>query len=45
MRTMLKGLFGLANLEHDEDFVSVLEVRPLSLLHCQCACCMLTPRG
>jgi hypothetical protein len=26
MSIMLKGLFGLANLQHDEDFVSVLEV-------------------
>jgi hypothetical protein len=29
MKTMLKGLFGLGNLKHDEDFVSVLEVPSL----------------
>jgi hypothetical protein len=35
MRTMLKSLFGLAHLEHDEDFASVLEVC-LPLLHPVC---------
>ena len=27
LKTQLKKLFGLSELEHDEDFVSVLEVR------------------
>lgn len=31
MRTILKGLFGLADLQHDEDFASVLEVCSPSL--------------
>src|SRR5882762_2796828 len=30
MNKMLKGLFGLADLQHDEDFVSVLGVRSLT---------------
>ena len=30
VKHQLKGLFGLAELEHDEDFVSLLEVRSIT---------------
>ena len=31
-KKQLKALFGLAGLEHDEDFVSLLEVRTVNIL-------------
>lgn len=36
MSTVLKGLFGLASLQHNEDFVSVLEVSSLVFLYRSC---------
>ena len=32
LKRRLKGLFGVADLEHDEDFASLIEVRPLNWL-------------
>jgi hypothetical protein len=29
LKKHLKGLFGVADLEHDEDFVALIQVRPI----------------
>ena len=38
LRDPLKALFGLADLEHDEDFVSVLEASKTHRLDCRTYC-------